>query len=144
MLYNDYFEELIKAMKEQGHFTKVRYEEGRNFCVFLSDFPSIEYLAVFRGRGETRKVCTELRIAKKTGVFNAFKERESEINAKLDVPLCWDPSPRTNLIRLQRNGAITVDTVDANELADIKTWHIKTLREFKKVFTPEIRCALER
>ena len=146
-LYNAYFQELIEAMTEQYHWDVTdRVLQGENYYPFLSGFSHIEYLAVFRGRGERRKVCTELRIAKEADVFDALRRKKSEINAKFDSPLCWDPSPRmrTNLIRLQRNGDIIVDTVDANELAYIKAWHIKTLCEFKKVFTPEIRRALER
>ena len=147
-LYNAYFQGLIEAMKEQYHWDVTdRALQGENYYPFLSGFSHIEFLTVFRGRGERRKVCTELRIAKETDVFDAIRRRKSEINAEFDAPLCWDPSPTregTNLIRLQRNGDITVATVNANELADIKAWHIKTLREFKKVFTPEIRRALQR
>ena len=143
-LYNAYFQALIEAMTEQYHWDVTdRALQGENFYPFPSGFSYIQYLAVFRGSGETRKVCTELRIAKKTGVFSALKERETPINAQFDAPLCWIPREKTNLIRLQRTDDFAVDTFEANELADIKEWHRITLCAFKAVFEPEIKKALK-
>ena len=73
-------------MTEQYHWQATRTLQGHNYYPFPSDFPRIQYLAVFRQgeKKETRKVCTELRIAKETDIFDDLRKRQSEINARFD------------------------------------------------------------
>ena len=72
----------------------------------------------------------------------ALKEREAEINAQFDVPLCW--KRRDDILRchidVYREG--TIDS-DGSVLEAFRTWHIENLLKFKAVFTPEIEMARE-
>ena len=76
-------------------------------------------------------------------MFDILKERESEINARFDVPLHWERRDafRTSRIYIAREGTIESN---ASELEAFRAWHVENLLKFKEVFTPEIQRALEK
>ena len=144
--YQAYFQSLLDEMREQHNFTKARrVGTGQNFCKFSSGFTSIGYVARFTNVGTVHTYLL-LRFGDKQttkNFFDALKERESEINARFDVPLYWSRCAdiKTSRIYIERDG-----TIDANEsdLAAFRAWHVENLLKFKEVFTPEIQLALEK
>ena len=144
--YNTYFQALLDELREQHNFTKVlRVRTGQNFCKFSSGFTSIGYVARFTNVGTVHTYLL-LRFGDKQttkNFFDVLKERESEINARFDVPLYWSRCAdiKTSRIYIERDG-----TIDANEseLEAFRAWHVENLLKFKAVFTPEIQLALEK
>ena len=144
--YNTYFQALLDELQEQHNFTKARrVRTGQNFCKFPSGFTSIGYVARFTNVGTVHTYLL-LRFGDKQttkNFFDALKERESEINARFDVPLYWSRCAdiKTSRIYIERDG-----TIDANEseLEAFRAWHVENLLKFKAVFTPEIQLALEK
>ena len=148
--YNAYFQALIDEMREQHNWTRARRPSGSNYCHFPSDCRYIYYSARFP-KGET--VHTYLLIdftdyERNKNFFDILKEKESEINARFNMPLCWDrrgdrkiPRRKRCRIYIERGGNIESDT---RLLEALKVWHIQNLLQFKKVFTPEIKLALDR
>ena len=145
--YNTYFQALLDELREQHNFTRERrpVRTGQNFYKLSSGFTSIGYVARFTN---VRTVHTYLLLRfgdKQTtkNFFDVLKERESEINARFDVPLYWSRCDdiKTSRIYIERDG-----TIDANEseLEAFKAWHVENLLKFKAVFTPEIQLALEK
>ena len=144
--YNTYFQALLDELREQHNFTRVlRVRTGQNFYNFASGFTSIGYVARFTNVGTVHTYLL-LRFGDKQTTKNFFdilKERESEINARFDVPLYWSRCAdiKTSRIYIERDG-----TIDANEseLEAFRAWHVENLLKFKAVFTPEIQLALEK
>ena len=79
---------------------------------------------------------------KNKSVFDALKERKSEINTKFDT-LIWRRADDISrcAIGLWREGNIESD---AWALEALKSWHIQNLLKLKEVFTPEIQRVLDR
>ena len=144
--YNTYFQALLDELREQHNFTRaLRVRTGQNFYNFSSGFTSIGYVARFTNVGTVHTYLL-LRFGDKQttkNFFDALKERESEINARFDVPLYWSRRDdiKTSRIYIERDG-----TIDANEseLEAFRAWHVENLLKFKEVFTPEIQLALEK
>ena len=144
--YNTYFQALLDELREQHNFTRaLRVRTGQNFYNFSSGFTSIGYVARFTNVGTVHTYLL-LRFGDKqttNNFFDVLKERESEINARFDVPLYWSRRDdiKTSRIYIERDG-----TIDANEseLEAFRAWHVENLLEFKEVFTPEIQLALEK
>ena len=146
--YQAYFQALLDEMREQHNFTKARRPgkgANNNYYNFASGFTSIGYVAGFNNVGT---VYTQLWIHFRDyettkNFFDVLKERESEINARFDVPVYWDRRDdiKTSLIYIQRDGNIETH---ASELEAFRAWHVENLLKFKEVFTPEIQLALEK
>ena len=144
--YNTYFQALLDELREQHNFTKaLRVRTGQNFCKFSSGFTSIGYVARFTNVGTVHTYLL-LRFGDKQttkNFFDVLKERESEINARFDVPLYWSRRDDigTSRIYIERDGTIESDE---SKLEAFRAWHVENLRKFKEVFTPEIQLALEK
>ena len=144
--YNTYFQALLDELREQHNFTRVRRVRiGQNFYKFSSGFASIGYVARFTNVGTVHTYLL-LRFGDKQttkNFFDVLKERESEINARFDVPLYWSRCAdiKTSRIYIERDG-----TIESNEseLEAFRAWHVENLLKFKEVFTPEIQLALEK
>ncbi len=148
--YDAYFQALIDEMREQHNWTRAHRPSGSNYCHFPSDCRDIYYSARFP-KGET--VHTYLLIdftdyERNKNFFDILKEKESEINARFNMPLCWNrrgdrKTPRRKRCRIyiERGGNIESN---ASELEAIRVWHVENLLKFKEVFTPEIKLALEK
>lgn len=145
--YDDYFQALIDEMREQHNWTKVRRPSGSNYCHFPSDCRYIYYSARFP-KGETVHTYLLIDFAdyeRNKSFFDILKEKESKINARFNVPLCWDrrddrkiPRRKRCRIYIEHNGTIEAN---ASELEDFRAWHVENLLKFKKVFKPEIQRA---
>ena len=143
--YNTYFQALLDELREQHNFTRARRPVRSNYCKFASGFGHIEYVARFPNVGTVHTYLL-LRFGDKQttkNFFDVLKERESEINARFDVPLYWSRCDdiKTSRIYIERDG-----TIDANEseLEAFRAWHVENLLKFKEVFTPEIQLAHEK
>ncbi len=139
--YTSYFQTLIDEMREQHNFTNARRPiKSQNYYLFNSGCSGVSYLAKF---ARQEQVYIGLYIKKNKNLFDILKERESEINAKFDVPICWDRKDGLLkcVIGFSRAGDITAD---ANVLESIRAWHVENLLKFKEVFTSEIQRALEK
>ena len=151
--YNAYFQALIDEMREQHNWTRARRPSGSNYCHFPSDCRDIYYSARFP-KGET--VHTYLLIdftdyERNKNFFDILKEKESEINARFNMPLCWDrrgdrkiPRRKRCRIYIERGGSGGNIESDESKLEAFRAWHVENLRKFKEVFTPEIKLALEK
>ena len=148
--YDAYFQVLIDEMREQHNWARARRLSGSNYCHFPSDCRHIYYSARFPKR-ETVHTYLLIDFAdyeRNKNFFDVLRERESEINARFDVPLCWDrrddrkiPRRKRCRIYIECNGTIEAN---ASALEDFRAWHVGNLLKFKEVFTPEIQLALEK
>jgi hypothetical protein len=138
--YTAYFQALIDEMREQHNFTMARRAiEGQNYYLFASGTTGIKYGAKFTNAGTVR---TYLWIyfgdyETTLNFFDALKQRESEINTRFDVPLCWSRRDDiiTSRIYIERDGSIESNE---SELEAFRAWHVENLLKFKEVFTPKI------
>ena len=147
--YTLYFQLLIDELREQHNFPNTRLVDGRHFHQFHSGTTGIYYVPGFRrGRSlsglydQGKQAYTMLGLWSNNGernktIFDALKERESEINARFDGELEWY---RRNDIARSYIGLLREGDIDSDEraLETIKAWHIKNLLRLKEVFTPEI------
>ena len=153
--YTLYFQSLIDELWEQHNFPNTCLVDGRHFHQFHSGTTGIYYVPGFRRMrslsglyDQGKRAYTMLglwsnnRERNKT-IFDALKERESEINARFDGELEWY---RRNDIARSYIGLLREGDIDSDEraLETIKAWHIKNLLRLKEVFTPEIQRALSR
>ena len=144
--YKAYFQVLIDVMWEEHNFTGTRRApDGRNFHPFPSGTTGIKYVARFTDV-ETVQTYLLIRFGDKQttkNFFDVLRERESEINARFDVPLCWSRRDdiKTSRIYIEREG--TIESHES-ELEAFRAWHVENLLKFKSVFTPEIQRALEK
>lgn len=145
--YTLYFQALIDELREQHNFTDAhRPGQGKPYYAFASGTTDIKYVAGFYGKG--RQAFTVLGIysndrEKNKAIFDALKERKSQIKARFGGELEW--YRRDDIVRsylgLWREGNIESDE---RALETIKAWHIENLLKLKEVFTPEIQRVLDR
>ena len=153
--YSLYFQALIDELSEQHNFPNTYLVQGRHFHQFYSGTTDIYYVPGFRRRRslsgfyhQGRQAFTMLGLwsnnrERNKVIFDALKERESEIRARFGGELEWY---RRNDIARSYIGLSREGDIDSDEraLETIKTWHIQNLLKLKEVFTPEIQHALDR
>lgn len=141
--YRAYYQALIDELREQYKFTGARVGQPQNWYSFSSGIQGVLYSAVFAQGGKTR---AEIYIdqgdqEKNKALFDALKNRESEISSSYGSQLEWErlDEKRASRIALYRDGVI--ESSDS-ELEEIRKWHIENLLKIKQIFSPEIKQAL--
>jgi hypothetical protein len=139
-LYRKYFQELIDELREKYRFTNARVGQPQNWYSFSSGISGIAFGAVFVQSDQAR---TELYIdvgdaEKNKALFDWLFEQKENIQSKFENELDWErmDDKRASRIAIYRNGTIHSTT---EELSEIKQWHIESLINFKKHFTPFIK-----
>ena len=142
--YRAYFQALIDELREHHNFTNASAGQSQNPYYFSSDFSGIYYEARF---AQKNRVCAGIYIDQgdkedNKKLFDTLEKQKETIHDKFSSPLEWDRSDETRLSRIgvSRDGVIEASD---SELEEIREWHIKNLLKIKKVFTPEIKQALE-
>jgi hypothetical protein len=142
-MYRKYFQELIDELREKHHFTNAKIGQPQNWYSFSSGVSGVTFGAVFV---QGSKVRTELYIdfgngEKNKALFDCLYSQKDEIHSKLGKELEWErlDQKRASRIALYRHGSIQSN---ADELLQIKSWHIENLISFKKILAPFIKKAL--
>lgn len=142
--YRAYTQMLIDELREKHKFTGARAGQPYNWYTFSSGTRGIGYGIQFP-RGD--KVLTYVNIyesvqSNRLDLFDALGKRKENIESNFGNPLEWNRADEQQIswIGVSRDGNIELSD---DELEEIREWHIESLLELKKVFTPEIEKALE-
>ena len=144
--YKAYFQVLVDELREIHKFTGAKAGQPQNWYSFSSGIQQgILYQASFVRGGKTR---VEVYIdqgdkEKNKNLFDSLKKRETEITSNFGCLLEWErlDEKRASRIAVYQDGIIEDPE---SELKEIKEWHIENLLKIKKVFTPEIKSALQK
>lgn len=142
--YRAYYQALIDELRETYKFTGAKAGQPQNWYSFSSGMQGVLYSAVFAQGGKAR---AEIYIDqgdqdKNKNLFDSLKGREEEITNNFGCPLEWErlDEKRASRIAVYRDGVIEAPD---SELEEIRKWHIDNLLKIKKVFSPEIKRALQ-
>lgn len=134
--YRSFFQQLIDTLREEHRFTNDRRAGRVGWCQFPTNHHGVKYGANF---DRQRKARVEVYIAggKNTPLFEDLSRHKDDIESKLGLPLDWEqPEDRTACrIEAVRPGSIDDDD---DALAEIRTWMVDTLLNFKRVFGPHL------
>lgn len=138
--YKNFFERLMDTLREHK-FTNARKAQPYNWHSFAGGYGQrITYGANFTGNKQAR---VEVYIDHTDGEWNiklleSLEERKDQIELELGHPLQWQrlENRRACRIALDRPGAIDDDD---ETLAEILTWMVDNLLQFKGVFDPHLK-----
>ncbi len=138
--YKNYFQKLIDELRDVHHFTGAKVAFAQNWYSFASGISGITYGTPFvqgdRVRVELYIDLGDAEANKK--LFDWLLSRRTEIETKAGMPLEWErlDDRQASRIAVYRAGNISNDE---QTLTEIRSWAIKNLLLFKKVFGPLLK-----
>ena len=138
--YREFFQPLIDTLRERHKFTNVRKAQPQNWYSFSAGYGQrITYGANFTGQKQAR---VEVYIDNGDGDRNIRLLEDLElhreaIESALGETLSWQrlENRRACRIALDRSGSIEDD---ADTLAEIQDWMVRSLLKLKQVFDPKL------
>jgi hypothetical protein len=134
--YLTFFQELIDELRERHRFTNARAGQPQNWYTFSSGNSKIfKYSTNFAQGGRVRAevyIDTGDKI-KNEHIFDCLAEQREAIEAQFGAELTWErlDTKRACRIAVYRDGGIDDES---ETLVEIKSWIVKNLLLFKKVF----------
>lgn len=137
--YRVFFQGLIDELRDKHKFTTARVAQAQNWYTFTSGKYGFVYGVNFAQGGQVRvETYIDLEDAgKNQQAFEWLANQRESIEATLG-PLTWEPllGKRACRIASYRPGSIQDDAI---QLAEIKSWAVQRLLDFRKVFTPLVK-----
>lgn len=142
--YKSYTQMLIDELREKHKFTGARTGQPDNWYEFSAGIRGVCYGVQFT-RGNKVVTCVKIYEdvqSNRLDLFDALEQRKEEIESAFGSPLEWErlEEQQRSRIFVSRDGNIELPD---DELERIREWHIANLLQFKAVFLPEIKRALE-
>jgi len=142
--YRKYFQELIDELREKHQFTNAKIGQPQNWYSFTSGVSGVYYGASFAQGGRVR---TELyidfgEVEKNKVFFDWLHEQKEEIHNRFGSELAWDPLDERRASRVSVYMAGSIES-SAEELTQIKAWHVENLIRLKGVLTPYVKQGLK-
>lgn len=138
--YRQYYQPLIDELREKHKFTGARLAQPQSWYSFSSGVSHASFGAVFRSNN---RISVEVYIdygdaEKNKALFDWLHKRKAEIEQKLGFSLSWERLDEKQACRISidRNGSIQDS---AEDLEQIRKWHVEKLLSFKKAFGPMLR-----
>lgn len=138
--YLQYYQPLLDELREKHKFSGAKIAQAQSWYSFSSGVSHASFGAVFRGNN---KVSVEVYIDwgdfdTNKKLFDWLHERKDAIEKQLGFPLLWDrlDQKQASRISVDRDGSIQDS---AEELQQIRRWHVEKLLAFKKVFGPLLK-----
>ncbi len=139
--YQEFFEELMRVLREEHGFTGARKAQpSDNWYDFASGYGQrVKYYARFPSGG---RVSIELYISSpdrdwNKALFDRLRECKDDIQSELGEPLKWERNDSSNLSRI---AVVRLGSIDDDEetLRGIREWMVERLLKFKQVFGPRL------
>jgi len=139
--YRQYFQRLIDELRTKHEFTGARVGQPQGWYSFSSGVSGVTFGAVFASNHRAR---VELYIDQgdyetNKSFFDWLKGQKDIIEKQCGFSLEWEriDEKRASRIAVSRDGSIDSS---AEELDEIRKWHIEKLLTFKKVFSPLVKA----
>jgi hypothetical protein len=136
--YRNFFQTLIDELRDNHKFTNAKLGQPQSWYSFASGHSGIAYSASFpQGHQVVAQLSIDRDKESNKQLFDQLKSSMTEIESELGYPLDWErmDQAKVSRITLYREGSIEDD--DA-KLAEIRSWMIEHLLNFKMMFGPRL------
>jgi len=136
--YKEFLGSILEELKRQKpHLTSASRVSAKSFYYLAAGRAGFLFGFNFSGKGFNVELYINPKpVELNKALFDALKQRESEINAAIGYPLLWERLDNRlgSRITARREGA-TIDDPEAS-LAELRQWAVAMLIRFTEVFRP--------